>query len=353
MDIQVEPIIESRLTDSTFDSLLFGVEFSDHMLLAQTEQGQWGDATILPYGNLSVPPSLSVFHYGQAVFEGMKAFYVDESTVHLFRLDDHYERLKNSCHRISIPVPPKEMFIEGLKKLVDLDRRWVPNKENHALYIRPVAFASDPIIAAKASTEYTFMIICSPVGPYYPTGVKPLDLTTSTDYVRAVVGGTGYAKAAGNYAASFQPAKEVREDGFAQIIWLDALDHKYVEEVGTMNIFFKLKDRLITPTLTGSILPGITRSSVIQLAREMDIEVSEERIDIHDMIAAYKSGDLEEVFGAGTAAVIAPIGRIHHQGENIQFTIEGRGPFATKIHKAITDLQYGRIADTHGWVHPV
>lgn len=352
MNFRVNKVENSRVSSINFDDLQFGQDFADHMLVCEYRDGEWKTPEIKPYGPLTFDPSLSALHYGQSIFEGMKAFYKDSSTVHLFRVDDHYERLVRSCNRMVIPAPPREMFVEGLQKLMELDYKWVPNRDECALYIRPFVFGTDPKIVARPADSYLFLIINSPVGPYYKTGVKPVTLTTSPEYVRAVKGGTGEAKTAGNYAASFKPAKEAVKNGYTQVLWLDAIEHRYVEEVGTMNIFFKFKDRLTTPALSGSVLSGINRRSVLELAREMGIEAVEERISIDDLFVAHEKGELEEIFGSGTAAVISPVSTIHHEGKIIEVEMK-EDSFAKKMRKAITDIQYGKVDDRFGWVTPV
>lgn len=350
----VESDTPSRLHQVNFENLRFGVDFSDHMLSCRHEHGAWQTARIIPYEDLRFQPSMVALHYGQSVFEGMKAYYKNDTTIQLFRPLDHYRRLVNSCVRMCIPPPPEEIFMEGLRQLLTLDREWVPKTDGGSLYIRPLVFGSDEMIMAKSSESFEFLIMTSPVGPYYHQGgIKPLSLTTAPEYVRAVVGGTGEAKTAGNYAASFKPAAEVQKKGFAQVMWLDAVERRYIEEVGTMNLFFKFRDRLATPSLTGSVLPGITRRSVIELAREEGVVVSEERLSVDALFEAHERGELEEVFGAGTAAVIAPVDHIHHLGRSIRLDVEEMGPFARRMYDQITGIQYGRIEDRFGWTHPV
>lgn len=353
MELTIQRVTMSRRPEVDYDKLVFGTVFSDHMFEAEFLDGEWRNPTIRPYGPLSFDPSLSALHYGQSVFEGMKAYYKDEQTVHLFRPEDHWKRLVDSCERMSVPPPTWEMFIQALETLLSMDHEWVPTRFGHSLYLRPFIFASDEAIVARSSNRYHFLIITSPVGPYYPSGVKPVRLTTNPEYARAVRGGTGFAKAAGNYAASFKPAKKAQQEGYTQVLWLDAIEQRYVEEVGTMNIFFKFKDRLVTPQLQGTVLPGVTRRSVIQLAKDSGIPVEERKVSIDEVFEAHKSGELEEAFGAGTAAVIAPVGLIHHAGANIRFDEENSGPFAQSMYAKITSIQYGSSEDPYGWIHPV
>jgi branched-chain amino acid aminotransferase len=353
MKINISKAAKSRISEFDFDNLDFGRIFSDHMLEMTYYDGTWKSAEIKPYGPITFEPSMMALHYGQAVFEGMKAYYADEDTINLFRPQDHHRRLNNSARRLCMPEIDESVFIEALEELMKLDHSWVPKKHGQALYIRPVMFATEEYLAAKVSEEYKFYIITSPVGAYYSEGFNPVKLTTSEKYVRAVKGGTGEAKAAGNYGGSFLPARNAQNQGYTQVLWLDANEHKYVEEVGTMNIFFLMDDKLVTPQLSGTVLPGITRRSVIALAKEWNVEVEERKITIEEVFDAEKSGALKEVFGAGTAAVISPVGLIHHQGRTLKLDQEKIGPFAKKMFDTITSIQYGKTKDSHGWVHPV
>ncbi len=353
MNINITKTTKSRITYINFDKLDFGRVFSDHMFVMAYQNGTWQQPSIEPYGSITFEPSMMALHYGQAVFEGMKAYHANDKTIHLFRPKDHHKRLNNSARRLCMPEIEESVFIEGLEELLKLDSAWVPKTHGHALYIRPLMFASEEYLAAKVSEEYQFFIITSPVAAYYSEGFNPVSLTTSENFVRAVKGGTGEAKAAGNYGGSFLPAKKAQEIGYTQVLWLDAIEHKYVEEVGTMNIFFLMDNKLVTPQLSGSVLPGITRRSVIALAKEWGIEVEERQISIDEVFDAHKNGTLQEIFGAGTAAVISPVGHINHKGESITLDREKIGPFAKKMFDAITDIQYGKIDDKYGWIHPV
>lgn len=348
--IEVEQVDESRLPDTSLDDPGFGQIFSDHMFEMEYREGSWGTPKIKPYQNLEVPPALDVFHYGQSVFEGTKAYYAGDGVVNLFRPEKNIERMANSCERMCIPPIDSELFMEAIEQLVKLDHQWVPKKEGNALYIRPFAMAFEPVISASSANIFRFYIITSPVGSYYS---KPVSLTTARQYVRAVKGGTGNIKAAGNYAASLYPVKKAKEKGFDQVLWLDAYEHKYVEEVGTMNIFFLIDDVLVTRELSGTILPGITRDSVIKLAKHWDIPVEERELTIDEVMEAGKSGKLQEVFGSGTAAVISPVKAISHDGETIQVHQEGRGPLGQRLYDAIYGMQTGKHEDPFGWIHPV
>ncbi|WP_069132310.1 branched-chain amino acid aminotransferase [Rhodohalobacter halophilus] len=353
MKIHITETDQSRISEVDFKNLQFGRVFSDHMLEMVYRDGQWQEPEIKPYGPVEFKPSMQALHYGQAIFEGMKAYHVDDETIHLFRPKDHHRRLNNSAHRMCMPKIEEEVFLKGLEKLIALDHQWVPKERGHALYVRPFMFASEEYLAAKVSNEYRFYVITSPVAAYYSEGFNPVKLTTSEKFVRAVRGGTGEAKAAGNYAASFLPAKTAQKKGFTQVIWLDAIENRYIEEVGTMNIFFLMNGKLVTPELTGSVLPGITRRSVITVAKDWGIDVEERRVSIDEVIESDRAGKLEEVFGSGTAAVISPVGLIHHDGETIRLDEEKIGPFAKKMFDTITGIQYGKLADKFNWTHPI
>ncbi len=340
----------SRIDNVDLDKPKFGREFSDHMLEVEYRNGKWQQPEIKPYGSIEITPALSVLHYAQSVFEGTKAYYADENTINLFRVEKNCERMARSCERICIPKVERDVFLEGIKELIKLDHNWVPKKEGNSLYIRPFVCAFDPVISARVAEEYRFFIITSPVGSYYD---RPVKLTTTKQYVRSVKGGVGDAKTAGNYAASFYPAQQAKKEGFDQVLWLDADEHTYVEEVGTMNIFFVIDGVLVTPNLRGTILPGVTRDSIIKLAKHWDMPVEERRISIEEVMQAGKDGRLNEVFGAGTAAVVAPVEEVHHDGQSITFDIDGRGPVGEKFYDAITAIQHGQAEDPFDWVTSV
>ncbi len=353
IEIKIQPTEASRIQEMDFENLAFGRNFSDHMFVMEYVDGKWKEAEIKPFGPIQITPALNTLHYGQAIFEGMKAFYVDEHTINIFRPEDHHTRFNNTARRMCIPETDYDTFISALEELLKLDHNWVPKKQGTALYIRPFIFASDDLLAARSSTKFSYYIITSPVGAYYAEGFNPVKLTTTDEFVRAVEGGTGEAKTAGNYAASFLPAQKAQEDGYTQVLWLDAKERKYIEEVGTMNIHFLIGDKLVTPGLFGSILPGVTRRSVLALAKEWGLTVEERKVTIDEIFEAHKNGSLKEVFGSGTAAVISPVGLIHHNGESIEIGEGKTGPLAKRLFDEITDIQYGRKEDTHGWVHSV
>lgn len=349
-DIAVERTDQSRLENVDLDNPGFGKVFTDHMLEMEYKNGHWQQPVIKPYGPIQITPALSTLHYGQSVFEGTKAYYIDGETVNLFRPEKNYERMVNSCERLCIPKIDRDTYLDGIDQLIKLDHKWVPQKDGNSLYIRPFACAWDAQVAAKVSDTYRFYIILSPVGSYY---TEPVRLITSQNYVRAVEGGFGEAKTAGNYAASFYPARKAQKMGFSQVLWLDAFEHEYIEEVGTMNIFFLIDNVLITPPLTGTILPGVTRDSVLKLARSWDMKVEERRLGMSEVMDAAHSDKLQEVFGAGTAAVIAPVKEIRHQGELITIHENGRGPVGQKLYDTIYGIQRGKVDDPFNWTRQI
>lgn len=349
IDITINKTTNSRLASTDFSKLSFGDSFSDHQLILPFENGAWGDAVIQEYGPIPMSPSAKILHYGQGVFEGMKAFRYKDGKINIFRADKHHQRFNRSCRRMNIPEVPEEVFMNCLNTLVDLDREWVPKDRFKSLYLRPFIVATDESLGMKTSLNYKFMIIASPVGNYYKEGINPIKLTTMPDYVRAVQGGVGEAKVPGNYAASLYPGSRAQESGYTQVLWLDAIEHKYVEEVGTMNIFFYIDDTLITPPLGGTILPGVTRGSVIELAKSKGINVEERRISIDEILEASKNGTLKEIFGSGTAAVVSPVGLIHHNGEEIELDREKMGPLAQDLYDTITSIHHGDTEDPGKW----
>jgi branched-chain amino acid aminotransferase len=349
-EFEVQKITQSSVHEVDLGNPGFGEIFSDHMMEMKYEGGSWQNPVIKPYGPVEITPSLSTLHYGQSVFEGTKAYYVDEKTVHLFRPEKNAERLVKSCERMCIPAVDKKLFLDGIKSLIRLDKDWVPTKEGNSLYIRPFVCGWDNVVSAQAADNYRFYIITSPVGSYY---TDPVKLITPQHYIRAAKGGTGEAKAAGNYASSFYPARKALEMGYDQILWLDAKEHKYVEEVGTMNIFFIIDDVLVTSPLTGTILPGVTRDSVIKLAQSWGMDVDERKLSIDELMEAGREERLQEVFGAGTAAVITPVESITHRDETISMPQKKRGPIAQKFYDTIYGIQTGTMDDPFNWVQKV
>ncbi|RLC33135.1 MAG: branched chain amino acid aminotransferase [Deltaproteobacteria bacterium] len=332
----------------------FGTLFTDHMFNMDynTEKG-WHSPRIEPYVPISMDPSTMVLHYGQAVFEGLKAYRTDSGNIQLFRPGDNFRRLNRSCEKLCIPPFDEDLALEALKQLLTIEKDWVPGAAGTSLYIRPTIIAMDPFLGVRASFTYRFFIILSPVGAYYAEGFNPVKIWVTRDHVRAVRGGVGEAKTPGNYAASLYAGEEAHRHGFTQVLWLDGVEQKYIEEVGAMNIFFLIDNELVTPELNGSILPGITRESVVALAKHWNIKVSERKISIDDVMQAHDSGTLQEVFGSGTAAVISPVGQLKYGDRTITIGDNRVGPIAKKLYKAIMDIQYGKTADPLGWIEPV
>jgi branched-chain amino acid aminotransferase len=353
MKIKTRKVKKSRIGEVDFDHLSFGEQFSDHMFQMDYANGAWQEPKIVPFGKIEVLPSLSTLHYGQTIFEGLKAFRAKKGGVNIFRPDKHAERMWHSADRLCIPRVDKDVFIGAIENLVKLDYGWIPSAKGSSLYIRPLTFATEDYIGVRVSEKYSFFIMTGPVGAYYKEGFNPVRLMTSGQYVRAVRGGLGEAKTAANYAASLLPALEAKHKGYSQVIWLDAIEEKYIDEVGTMNICFVKDGTLITPPLEGTILPGVTRDSVLHLAKHWGMKVEERRITIDEVMSSIKSGSMTEVFGTGTAAVISPVGELFHKGETVFINDNKIGPVARKLFDAITAIQYGEAPDTFGWVHHV
>ncbi|MEL6653642.1 MAG: branched-chain amino acid aminotransferase, partial [Bacteroidota bacterium] len=336
----------SRLHEIDMDNIPFGRVFSDHMLVARYENGQWQQAEITPYDAIPLHPSLSALNYGQSIFEGMKAHRNPEGEILLFRPDENFNRINYSAARMCMPQIPEEIFMDGLKQLINMDRKWVPTQEQGSLYIRPLYFATDEYIGVKASENYMLVIFTGPVGPYYP---EPVSLIVNPEFTRAARGGTGSAKAAGNYGAAMYPDKLAKEKGYNNVLWLDAKENTYIEECGTMNVFFVLDGVVVTPNLSGTILQGITRASLITLLKSNGYRVEERPISIYEVQAAYREGRLQEAFGAGTAATVAHIARIGFNGSDMILPpVEGR-KVSNWVGKRLADIKYGSGDDTFGW----
>ncbi|WP_026998299.1 branched-chain amino acid aminotransferase [Eisenibacter elegans] len=352
LSIHIEPVAASRLPSVDFENLAFGRTFTDHMFMVDYKEGQWQQPRIVPYGNLPMSPATMGIHYAQSIFEGMKAYRSPEGKSLLFRPLENARRLNRSAERMCMPTLPEELFMEGLTQLLRLDRDWIPAREGYSLYIRPFMFAADEYVGLKVSDNYRFMIIASPVGSYY---AAPPKVKIETKYVRAVKGGVGAAKTAGNYAASLYPAQQGRNEGYDQLVWTDGLTHQYIEESGTMNLFFRTGEReLLTPTLTdGTILPGITRSSIIALAGQQGYTVTERHIKVAEVIEGLSNGTIQEAFGAGTAAVISPIQLIGYEGQQFPLRSHEEGSLALTLKQQLTDIQTGKAADPFGWVYEV
>jgi branched-chain amino acid aminotransferase len=351
--VKVDPSKKKPIpTDES--KLGFGQVFSDHMFMMEYDAGKgWHSARIEPYRPLELDPAAMVLHYGQEAFEGLKAYRGKDDGVYLFRYLDNLQRLNRSCDRLVMPNVDIPFVAEAMKKLVLLDQDWIPKSPGTSLYIRPNIIAADPFVGVRPSNHYLFYIIVGPVGAYYPEGFNPVSIFVSDKYVRAVAGGIGASKTAGNYAASLLAQMEAKEKGFTQVLWLDAKERKYIEEVGTMNIFFKFGDEVVTSPLTGSILPGITRDSVIQVLKKWGVKVSERLFSIDDVVAAQKDGSLKEVFGTGTAAIISPVGTIHYKGTDYPVADQKTGELSQKLYDYLLALQYGREEDTFGWVEKI
>ena len=350
LDIRVVKTDSPKQIPGPDDPLTFGTIFTDHMFVMNYEEGKaWYDPRIVPYGPFSLDPSAMVFHYGQEMFEGLKAYKSDDGRTLLFRPDKNIWRANKTNRRICIPEIPDEDFLQAIKAIVKMDEAWIPHKPGTSLYIRPFIIATDPFLGVRPSSTYIFCIILSPVGAYYPEGLNPVKIWIEDEYVRAVRGGIGEAKTGGNYVASLRSQVKAHDEGYSQVLWLDGVERRYIEEVGAMNIFFKNNGTVPCPMLNGSILPGVTRDSVIQLCKDWGVPVEERRISIDEIFEAHKNGTLEEVFGTGTAAVISPVGQLRWEDHIMKVQDGGIGPYSQKFYDTITGIQLGRIPDPHGW----
>ena len=333
------------------DKLGFGKHFSDHMFLMNysPEQG-WHDPRVVPYAPFEMDPSSMVFHYAQEIFEGMKAYRTADGTIQLFRPEENARRLNSSCQRMCIPQVDEELFVAAVKKLVEVDARWVPHSEGTSLYIRPFIIATDASLGVHASHTYLFCIIASPSGSYYAEGINPVKIYVESEDVRAVRGGTGFTKCGGNYAGSIRAGEKAEQAGYAQVLWLDGVERKYIEEVGSMNVMFKVDGKVITPKLTGSVLPGITRKSCIEMLKSWGVDVEERLITAQELFDAAANGKLEEAWGTGTAAVISPIGEMGWEDKHVVINGGKIGPVAQKLYDNLTGIQWGKQQDTFGWI---
>lgn len=350
-DIIIEKV-ERKSKIELPDNLVFGKVFTDHIFEMDYDasKGGWQKPTIKKFENLSINPAAMVFHYGQAIFEGLKAYKQVDGRIALFRPQENVKRLNRSAKRLCIPEVDPDLALKAIIELVRIDKDWIPSKPGYSLYIRPFIFATEPCFGVRAADTYKFIIILSPVGPYYPEGFLPVPIMVTDKYVRAVRKGTGDCKAAGNYAAGLLAQLEAKKEGYTQVLWLDAVEQKYIEEVGAMNIFVRFKNEVATPMLSGSILPGITRMSVIQLLKDWGYNVSERLISIQEVIDSYDKGELIEVFGTGTAAVISSVSRLKYNDKILQFSDTTSGELATKLYDELTGIQYGIIQDRYGWI---
>jgi branched-chain amino acid aminotransferase len=350
MEIKIHPIEKSRIEEVDFNNLAFGRSFADHMLIAEYANGAWQSITIQPYGPLSYQPAMMSIHYGQSIFEGMKGYRSAKGDVLVFRPEENFKRFNKSAVRMCMPEIPEEIFLGGLKKLLEIDNAWVPNKEGCSLYIRPFMFATDEYVGVSPSTSYKFIIFNCPVGSYYS---KPLKVRVETEYIRAAKGGVGFAKNAGNYGGSLLPTQKAMQAGYDQIIWTDAATHQYVEEAGTMNLMFMVGGSLVTAPTGDTILDGVTRKSVIQIAKDWGIDVQERQLSVKELVSGILDGSVTEAFGAGTAAVIAPIQIIGFEGKDYQLPDKKESDFSSKVFTEINQIRLGEIEDSRGWVWKV
>ena len=354
LTIRYEKTTNPKPLPTPEDPLTFGTIFTDHMFIMDYEEGKgWYDPRIVPYAPVSLQPSAMVFHYGQEMFEGLKAYKAEDGRTLLFRPDENAKRANNTNERLCIPTIPEEDYLQAIKELVKLDEAWIPHKPGTSLYIRPFVIATDPFLGVRPSHTYKFMIILSPVGAYYPEGLNPVKIWIEDEYVRAVRGGLGEAKAGANYVASLKAQVKAHDEGYSQVLWLDGVERKYIEEVGAMNIFFKIKGVIVTPMLTGSILPGVTRKSCIELCKFWGYTVEERRISAKELFDAALDGTLEEVWGTGTAAVVSPVGHLREGEQVVQIADGGIGPVSQRLYDTITGIQLGKIEGPEGWIMEV
>ena len=350
LNISIEKTSTKKQKPQSKSELGFGKIFTDHMFVMEYTEGKgWHDAKIMPYSNLSLSPATMVFHYGQEMFEGLKAYNGVNGDVLLFRPQKNIERANKTNERICIPTINKDDFLQAIKAIVNVDRDWIPKWEGTSLYIRPFIIATDPFLGVRPSLTYKFIIILSPVGAYYKSGLAPVKIWIEDEYVRAVVGGIGEAKAGANYVASLKAQMKAHDEGYSQVLWLDGVERKYIEEVGAMNIFFKIKGKIVTPALNGSILPGVTRASCIELCKDWGLEVQERKVSVDELIEAAKNGDLEECWGSGTAAVISPVGALRFVDEVLAIGNGETGEISQKLYDTVTGIQLGKIKDEFNW----
>lgn len=348
--MEIKKTRRSRLEEVDWKNLGFGRYFSDHVFISDFINGQWNHSRIVPYGKISFGPGLSALHYGQSIFEGMKAYRYNNGDIYLFRPLDNFKRLNISAERMAMPLLPEEIFMEGLLNLIRIDEKWVPKQEGCSLYIRPLLFATEEHIGVKISDDYEFIILTAPVGTYYS---KPLKVLVEIKFTRAVPGGVGYAKVSGNYGRSHYPTKLAKEKGYDQVIWTDGYSHQYLEESGTMNVMCVINDVLVTPVLSDTILAGITRDSVLTLARDWGMKVQERKISVDELVDAHKKGTLQELFGVGTAATIAPISLFGYNGKDYELPPLSAKSFGSRAKKALDDIRKGRAKDKFGWMFKV
>ncbi|MDO5559196.1 MAG: branched-chain amino acid aminotransferase [Oscillospiraceae bacterium] len=354
MDIRIELTTQPKAKPTDESNLGFGHIFTDHMFIMNYDNGQgWHDARIVPFSDLSLSPASMCLHYAQEVFEGLKAYRTADGSIQMFRPEENFKRLNVSNERLVIPKVDVDFCVEALDKLVDIDKDWVPHTDGASLYIRPFIIACDPFLGVRPADSYMLIIILSPSGAYYSTGLNPVSIYVEQNYVRAVRGGMGFTKTGGNYAASLIGQDEAHQQNYSQVLWLDGVERKYIEEVGAMNIFFVIDNEIITPALQGSILPGITRKSTVELAKSWGYKVSEKRISIQEVADAYDAGKLQEVFGTGTAAVISPVGHLKWGDKVMTINNNEIGPISQKLYDTMTGIQYGKLEDKFNWIHKI
>ncbi len=350
MGINITKVETSKLTGTDLENLPFGRYFTDHMLEADYENGEWKNVEIKPYQPLLLEPSTAALHYGQSIFEGIKAYKYEDGTCAIFRPMDNFKRFNISAERMQMPPVPEEIFMEGMRMLIELDKNWIPSLPEHSLYIRPFMFSSDAIIGVKPSDSYKFMIILSPTGPYY---ASPMKIYVEEKYTRAAPGGVGFSKNAGNYGASMLATSIARKAGYDQVLWTDAFEHKYLQEVGTMNVFFIIGNKAITPSLEdGTILAGVTRDSALVLLQEMGLQTEERKISIDELMEAHTTGQLREVFGTGTAATISMIKELRYKAYDMVFDTDS-WKVAPELKKRLNAIRDGKAADTHDWMYKI
>lgn len=351
LDIKYELTSAPKAKPEDESKLGFGKVFTDHMFVMDYTTGKgWHDARIVPFGDIALSPAAMVFHYGQEIFEGLKAYRTPDGEIQFFRPEENFKRLNLSAKRLVIPEIPVEDALQALHELVKVEKDWVPHNDGASLYIRPFVIAVDPFLGVRPGDEYMFIIVLSPSGAYYSTGLNPVDIYVETNYVRAVRGGMGFTKTGGNYAASLAGQDEAHKQNYSQVLWLDGVERKYIEEVGAMNIMFVIDGEIVTPELQGSILPGITRKSVLELCRKWGMKVSERRIAIQEISDAYDAGKLQEVFGTGTAAVISPVGHLKWGDKVMEINDNKIGTISQKLYDTMTGMQYGKLPDEMGWI---
>ncbi|WP_207533814.1 branched-chain amino acid aminotransferase [Desertivirga arenae] len=350
LDIKITKTTASRLSQTDFSDLPFGKIFSDHMFVADYEDGEWKNFQIVPFGDLGFSPAISSLHYGQTFFEGLKAFKQQDGSVVTFRPYKNAERFNKSAERMCMPSLPEDIFVKSIAALVDVDRDWVPTAPQTSLYIRPFMFATDPYLGVAPSKTYKYMVLTCPVGAYFS---KPLKVKIETKYSRSSEGGFGYAKAAGNYAGSLFPAMEALKEGFDQLIWTDAKDHAFIEELGAANVMFMVNGTLVTPSTRDTILKGVTRDTVLQLANKWGVPVDERRVSVEEIVEGLKSGSLTEAFGVGTAATVTSIATIGYEGQLYHLPDPAKAEFSTKALKTLTDMRYGLVPDDFGWNYKI